>query len=233
MGAIIGFDENTIFTTNGEWEDVVADVIVVARSLAQNEAEQGFVASMEGAQRHGFFSGYCPNFHDLCPSREAKIFWASCFLELARWLCEGKMRHRFAWSPTRRVFIAYWCGDVLKRLLHREPGTFELNDHDSILYSKVFEVRTDSDAVHKIEQEEWQRRLAEADERGQFTAELNEHGWAQCPFCERSLSPEYPASWDGERHRVCLSRVQLVHKAGSPEAGRAVKPASKPYWHRD
>lgn len=211
MGAIIGFEKRVIYTSNSEWEDVVKNAIVVARHMAKEDFENGFIVGLE-KERRGFFSGYCPDFDRLFRTRVEKIFWASCFFELSRWLCIGKLPHEEARSPARRVFIAYWCGDLLRHLLNREAGECVFFDHDTQLLRQMFDSRMDDEACQKIRRNEWQKLLDEADGRGVLTAEVNYAGWLRCPFCKRAFTTNDLAAWDGERHKICLTRVNLVPK---------------------
>jgi len=47
-------------------------------------------------------------------------------------------------------------------------------------------------------------------ERGVMQATTNAHGWVRCPHCETRFRKHVTTSWDGERHRSCGTRLEII-----------------------
>jgi uncharacterized protein YjbI with pentapeptide repeats len=49
-----------------------------------------------------------------------------------------------------------------------------------------------------------------AAKRGVLDAQVRPDGWITCPYCGRKFTTHSEASWDGEKHRQCRTRLNLV-----------------------
>lgn len=208
MGAIVGIDDRVIYTTNYEWERAAHDAITVGEVIASDESERSMVRRFAKSQE-GLFSGYCPNFDRLFPSNAEKRFWIRCFLDTAQWIQLGRIPHGEPESAARRIFIAYWCGDILRALIRRVDDAPPPEDQDSvcILKTKGPEGLVD---YSDMQQRYWAKRRIEADDRGVLEAETLPDGRIRCAYCQRIFTRSDEHSWDGERHRDCLTRLKIA-----------------------
>ncbi len=207
MGAIVGIDDRVIFTTNWEWECAGNDALIVAKAIATTPPEQSFVEKFEQSQR-GLFSGYCPDFERLFPSLIEQKFWVRCFRDAARWLQLGRIPNEGPDSAARRIFIAYWCADILKALVYRLDDIWIADDEDSLLRFNTRGAES-VDEYRDMQRRCWAKRQSEADDRGVIKADLLPDGRVACPYCLRRFSLTDEHSWDGERHRDCLTKLEI------------------------
>jgi hypothetical protein len=125
MSACVGVGQREIRMSNGSWELVVENVLVVAREKARTDLHRSSIARLDEEQK-AFYPGYNPDFERLFPTHEERAFWAMCFRDVGRWLCIGKLPNQlWGGSPALCVFYTYWCAELLSGLLRNAKIDFD------------------------------------------------------------------------------------------------------------
>lgn len=112
MGAIIRYENQVIYASNGEWEAAMRDALAVACMKELSETEREYVERFQ-LELSTLFSGYCPRLERLFPSKEEKLFWRQAWIVAAQKIVAGELPGNPNMDPARRVFICYWCGYML------------------------------------------------------------------------------------------------------------------------
>ena len=130
----------------------------------------------------------CPNCGSL---RIAELFWGmpADIAALKQSIDAGEII--LAGCSYTATSPAYHC-----RACHHEFG---LSDMARLAVSQKLKSEADK---KKMEED--------ADKRGILIATLRNDGWTRCPYCNWAFSTLNSNSWDGTRHKSCLTRLDLI-----------------------